>query len=240
MKEYFGAQKENLQRALSWEPFAEIFPLVDKLYVDALKLIVPDHSPRFAQFLLIGHKSFLAAASLIGQRQPDDAGPITRRAIEAARIAAVIKTNPDKIEAWLAYTERMQRWADRQEGVKPKPLRINLGEVHPEIKPQIDDLMQTYGILSDADSHFTPEYLFNLGWEKRGEKLFLNYFTKEQRTLEREIISTVGTHLLILEVIDWCLDGAFRSDPDWLGLVHTIKKKGEPLTEKFSGNDKEV
>ena len=205
INEYFDGQKENLRRSLNWRPFAEVFPLVDKLYVDAIGLMPSDRSPVFGQFLLICHKSFLAAAALIGQAQPDDAAPITRRAIEVARFAAVVKTNPDKAKEWVAFDERMQRWADRQEGKKPKSLWINLGEVDPEIKPVIDDLMQTLGILSDAAVHFTPEYFVELSWEKREDSMYLNYFTKEQRVLEREIVQTSGTHLLILEVIDWCL-----------------------------------
>jgi hypothetical protein len=36
INQYFDVQKENLRRSLNWEPFAAIFPLVDKLYVDAI------------------------------------------------------------------------------------------------------------------------------------------------------------------------------------------------------------
>lgn len=237
INQYFDGQKENLRRSLNWEPFAAIFPLVDKLYVDAIGLMPTDRSPVFGQFLLICHKSFLSAAALIGQAQPDDAGPITRRAIEVARFAAIIKTNPEKVEEWVAFSERARRWADRQEGKKPKSLRVNLGEVHPGVKPTIDDLMQMHGILSDADVHFTPEFFHQLEWDKREESLYLNYFTRDQRVLEREIVLTSGTHLRILEVIDWCLDGAFKSNPDWLRLVGTLKEKGAPLTEKFEHPD---
>jgi hypothetical protein len=240
MKQYFGGQKENLRRSLNWEPFAEIFPLVDKLYVDAMGLMPSDRSSVFGPLLLICHKAFLSAAGLIGQAQPDDAGPITRRAIEAARFAAIIKTNPEKVEEWIAYNERMQRWADRQEGKKPKSLRVNLGQVHPGIRAAIDDLMQMLGIISDADVHFTPEYFHQLDWDKREESLYLNYFTRDQRVLEREIIFTSGAHLRILEVIDWCLDGAFKSNPDWLRLVGTLKEKGAPLAQKFERPNAEV
>jgi len=234
---YFEAQKENLRRALRWEPFAEIFPLVDRLYVDAVGLMPRDHSPVFGQFLLICHKSFLAAASLIGQAQPEDAGPITRRAIEVARFAAVVKTNPEKAEEWIAFEERMKRWADRLEGARPKHLRIDLGQVHPRIKPVIDDLMQTLGILSDASAHFTPEFFHELGWEERKEQLILNYFSNDQRVLEREIVFMSGTHLQILEVLDWCLDGAFKANPDWMKLVETLKEKGQKLAAKFERPD---
>ena len=237
IEEYFDAQKENLRRALNWRPFAEIFPLVDKLYNDAIKLVPSDHSPVYGQFLLTCHKSFLAAASLIGQAQPDDAVAITRRAIEVARFAAAIKTDPKKVEEWIAYEKRMQRWTDRLEGTKPKSFHVNLGEVHPDIKSAIDDLMQSVGVLSDAGVHFTPEYFHELDWEQREKSLNLRYFKKDQRVIEREIVFTSGTHLRILEVIDWCLDGAFKADADWLNLVATLKEKGGPLAAKFDRPD---
>ena len=240
IRKYFDAQKENLRRARKWEPFATIFPVVDKLYVDAIGLVPNDQSPIYGQFLLICHKSFLAAASLIGQAQPDDSAPITRRAIEVARFAAAVKTNPELAENWMAYEERLQRWTDRQEGVKPKPLRVNLGKVHPGIKLTIDDLMGSLGIISDAAVHFTPEYFGELGWDRGEKSLKLDYFTGDQRALEREIVFTSGTHLQILEVLDWCLDGALKADPDWIGLVAVLKERGAVLAAKFDQADGET
>jgi hypothetical protein len=38
INQYFDGQKKNLRRSLNWEPFAEIFPLVDKLYVDITRM----------------------------------------------------------------------------------------------------------------------------------------------------------------------------------------------------------
>jgi hypothetical protein len=229
---YFREQKANLSRSSNWTDFIEIFTLVDELYVRAIAL-VPNNRPRiFGQILLVSHKSFLSAAALIGQAQPDDAAPITRRAIEAAQFAAAIRTNPAEIDAWLAFETRMQRWRDRQEGKKPKWLKPKLGDVDSGIKPTIDKLMQMHGVLSDF-GHFTPEYLFELDWEKNDHNLHLNYFMREQRTLERQIILTSGTNLRILEVIDWCLDGAFKLDPDWPRLVDTLRERAAPLARKF-------
>ena len=225
IEEYFNAQKENLRRVLYWQPFTEIFSLVDKLYNDAIELVPGDHSPVYGQFLLICHKSFLTAASLIGQAQSDDAVLITRRAIEVARFAVTVKTDPEKTKEWMAFRERMEQWADRQEGKKPKFLKMDYGDVHPGIKPAVNDLMQTHGILSFVAAHFTPEYFHELDWERLEEKLNFNYFAKEQRVLGQNIVLTSGTHLRILEVIDWCLDGAFKADPDWLNLVATLKEK---------------
>ena len=93
--------------------------------------------------------------------------------------------------------------------------------------------MVTRGILSDADVHFTPEFFHQLYWDKSEDGLYLNYFTRDQKALEQEIVFTSGTYLQILKVIDWCLDGAFSSNPDWLGLAGTLKEKGATLIGKL-------
>lgn len=236
ISEYFDAQKENLRSSSLWEPFVTIFPLVDKLYVDAIRLTPSGPSPLFGQLLLICHKSFLSAASLIGQAQPEDAGPITRRAIEAARFAAATKTNPEKAKEWMASRERLQRWIDRQQGKKPKWLDNKFAEIHPGIKLMIDKLMEMHGVLSDTEVHFTPEFVSRLAWDRRNESMYLNYFTKDPRELERTIVLTSATHLNILEVIDWCFDGALKSNADWLTSLNRVRQSGAALAKKFEMN----
>ena len=116
---YFEAQKRNLTNNLRFEPIANLFPGVHELYNISIQGMPPDKSPLFGQFLLICHKSFLAAASLIGQAQPDDAAPITRRAIEVIRVAAAIKEDSSKFEEWVAFEKRSKRWQDREEDRTP-------------------------------------------------------------------------------------------------------------------------
>ncbi|MFQ5881777.1 MAG: hypothetical protein ACE5I9_04810 [Candidatus Methylomirabilales bacterium] len=229
IEDYFNAQIENLRRSLRFEPFAVLFPIVEELYTTSVRLIPPDKSPVFGQFFLICHKSFLAAASLIGQAQPDDAAPITRRAIEVIRLAAAVKTNPANAKKWLAFEERMRRWKDRGEGKKPKPLRISLEVNH----PLVTELMETWGILSDASVHFTPEYFDSLSWRRGDNTLFLNYFTEDQRVIEREIILLTAAHAKILRVLDWCLDGAFSSHDEWQRLMAEGHERGKPFAAKF-------
>lgn len=77
---------------------------------DATPSNIPDI---FGKFLLICHKSYLAAATLIGQAQPDDAAPITRRAIEVVKLADAIKTSPDFALKWTDYEKRLARWQAR-------------------------------------------------------------------------------------------------------------------------------
>jgi hypothetical protein len=133
----------------------------------------------------------------------------------------------------MAFEDRMQRWRARREGNKPKWLKFEPGEVHPGIKPTLDKLMQMHGTLSDVFAHFTPEYLFELDWQESAQSLHLNYFTREQLELERHIILTSETNLDILELIDWCMDGVFKLDPNWLRLVGTLRERGAPLARKF-------
>lgn len=227
--DYFKAQRENLKRMLRFEPFAVFFPIVDALYRRSIKLMPKDKSPVFGQFLLICHKSFLTAASLVGQAQPDDSIPVTRRAIEAVRWSAAFKENPANAHKWVAFEERMKRWKDRREGKKPKPLRISLEVKHPLVK----ELMETWGILSDAAVHFTPEYFDSLDWKKDEDAIFLNYFVRDQHIIEREIILLAAIHAKILRVLDWCLDGTFGKDEDWRRLMAAGHEKGKPYVAKF-------
>jgi hypothetical protein len=100
LRKYIEAQRKNLESALKFELFGAACPLMDRLYDISVATVPADKSPVFAQFLLICHKSFLAAATLIGQAQPDDAGPVTRRAIEVARLAAAIAADSTAAEVW--------------------------------------------------------------------------------------------------------------------------------------------
>ena len=229
IESYFQAQKENLRSALRFEPFAVLFSIVDELYNISVQAMPSDKSPVFAQFLLICHKSFLAAASLIGQAQPDDAAPITRRAIEVIRLAAAVNEDPANAKAWAAYDQRMKRWQARREGKRPGPLHIRLEVKH----PLVVELMDRWGVLSDAAVHFTPEYFGTLDWKKGEGTLFLNYFTGDQRVIEREIVLLANTHSNILQVVDWCLDGAFSESAEWARLIDELYEKGKVYSAKF-------
>ena len=58
---YVEAQRKNLDSALKFELFATTCPLMDKLYEVSVAAVPNNKSPVFGQFLLICHKSFLAA-----------------------------------------------------------------------------------------------------------------------------------------------------------------------------------
>jgi hypothetical protein len=186
-------------------------------------------SPFFGQILLICHKSFLAAATLIGQAQPDDAGPITRRAIEAVRLAAALKDDPTIAEKWVAHETRTERWQARREGTKPPRLHVEIPVKHPLVK----ELMESWGMLSDSDVHFTPEYLISQQWKEEEDSLFLQYFSGDQDTIERAVIHLLGAHMMMLRVLDDCMEGAISRNAQWVQVSKEIHAVAGPYAERF-------
>lgn len=235
-EKYIEAQRRNLDSALKFELFAVCCPMMDRLYEISVSAVPKDKSPVFGQFLLICHKSFLAAATLIGQAQPDDAGPITRRAIEVVRLAAAIKNDPDIMEEWVAYEKRMERWEARKEGKRPKFLHVPIPADYPLVK----QLIETWGIISDAEAHFTPEYFHSLRWEERHDQMLLHYFSGEQRMIETAIIQLLGSHIMMLKILDYCLDGAFNGSKDWRGVHDELYAKAKPWADRLESTAKSV
>jgi hypothetical protein len=120
IQEYIDAQRANISSISQLPHFSKLGDLTDRLYERAVTLVPKSSPPPFGQLLLICHRSFLSALTLIGQAQPDDAAPISRRAIEAARLALAVKTNPENAVKWTAYEQRMERWQARDRGEKTK------------------------------------------------------------------------------------------------------------------------
>lgn len=87
IQDYIRAQRNNIESIGQLPHFAVLGDLLDRLYERAVALVPKQSPPPFGQLLLICHRAFLSALTLIGQAQPDDAAPISRRAIEEARLA---------------------------------------------------------------------------------------------------------------------------------------------------------
>ncbi len=226
MDTYIKAQRTNLDRGRQSPLFSELVGDADRAY-RAVVAAHPDHvSPIFGKFILICHRSLLAAATLTAQSQPDDGAAITRRAVEVARTALAIKLNDQNAEQWLSFQQRHERWLKRQQNERPKTFQVHFQSIKGE--PLIDDLDNILGVLSDSAVHFTPEYFITLDWEERwGESgngaIFLNYFHRDAREIERSLIYLGAAHLKILEVFDRCLDGWFRATPSvWQALAAFI------------------
>jgi hypothetical protein len=232
---YVQAQLQNWSQTRRLPHVAEVIIPLDELYQVSRNLIPPSSPPTYGRFLLLCHKAFLAAATTIGRCQPDDAAGVTRRAIEIATIAAAMKADPANVDKWLAFEERMARWAERDRGERPRPF-------HPDIRfpsaPLVERLRAHLGMLSDASVHFTPEYLDSQRWwiEDKGAPtvtLYLPYFTGDQRTIEREFLFLGTVHADVLDLFDECFDGVFHRDSEWLRRRGAIEKRGRELSELF-------
>ena len=154
---------------------------------------------------------------------------LTRRAIEVVRVAAAIKDDPSFAEEWVAFEKRMQRWKDRDAGKTPKSFHFPIPVKH----PLVTELMVTWGIISDSDVHFTPESFASLRWEKRDDKLLLQYFTGEQRTIETAIVTLLGAHVMMIRILDDCLEGALSRNDEWRAIIKELYEKGKPWADKI-------
>jgi hypothetical protein len=225
---YIANQRLNITSISQLPQFSILGGLTDKLYERAIAVVPKSSPPPFGLLLLICHRAFLSALTLIGQAQPYDAGPISRNAIEAARLALAVKTNPKN-------AVRMERWQARNKGEKPKVLSPKL-DLPPD-HPILSELEKHLGILSDSSVHFTPEYFGSQHWIKSEKRVELRYFTSDQRTIERELITLVGIHTNILRIFDECLDGSFFSDTHWQQMWQRLEANGRPLAEPFGPID---
>ncbi len=234
--DYIKAQRFNLKAIEKLPHYSTLVPLVDEIYTHSIKIIPLNTPPRYGRFLLLCHKSFLAAAILIGQAQPDDAAPITRRAIEVARVCLASKHNDENYEKWLSYEKRHERWKKREAGDKPPylpPIQLDLPKDH----TILNELMSEIGMLSDAYVHFTPEYYTSLNWkdDRKSEPpmVKLSYFISDQRVLEREFILLTGIHAKIIRLIDECLDNFLGNESSWRKLMTTLYEQGKLLSKKL-------
>jgi hypothetical protein len=240
IEEYIEAQRANLKSISHLPEFSILVRLVDKIYRHSTEIIPQDSPPRFGRFLLLGHKFFLSSAMLIAQAQPDDAAPITRRAVEMARVCFASKFNEENLAKWQSYEKRQARWDARLEGDKPPnlpPIKYDLPVEH----PILDELNRSLGILSDSYVHFTPEYFASLNWkdkiESKPQAVYLSYFIAEQRVIEREFILLTDSHTKIISLIDECLDFALSNKVSWKNLMITLHQEGKKLAVKFKSDD---
>jgi hypothetical protein len=236
IQDYIAAQRANITSIRQLPHFLILGDLTDRLYERAVTLVPKSSPPPFGQLLLICHRSFLSALTLIGQAQPDDAGPISRRAIEAARLALAVKRNPDNAIKLATYEQRMERWQARDRGEKPKPLSPKLDL--PRDHPILTELEKQVGILSDSSVHFTPEYFGSQHWIRSEARIELPYFTSDQRTIEVNLITLIGIHANTLRIFDECFDGSFIADDQWKQVWQQLEANGKPLAEPFKPTDR--
>jgi hypothetical protein len=236
LDEFIEHDEYNLQQIkLGLPHFRELMPQVHALYSRSIDLMLgTTETVFFAENLLLCHKAFLCAAATIGRRHPDDAAPITRRAIEAASLAVAVRADATNFGRWQAYEERLKRWKERDSGKKPKPF-------YPIIKypdnPRLASLRGYLGTLSDAFIHFTPEFAAGHDWRKvkRGDGGYLElaYLTVDQRMIEQQLLLLGGIHINILDLFVECFDYAFAKDPEWAAIRLDVEERAKALAQAY-------
>ena len=210
--------------------------MTDRLYTVGIGVLPRDTPPTFGKLVLLSHKSFLAAATLVGQAQPDDAAPITRRAIEMARLSWALKSDPANAKQWIAGEQRQRRWRERQEGKRPTG-QVKLQYKNVPRNDHLEQLDRIFGIISDAKVHFTPEYFGTQEWriELHGENgtMFHSYFDANKRSIDGAFLLLNGVHHHMLRIFDQCLDGVFSGDKGWQVVLATLRQVGAELSKEY-------
>lgn len=238
IEKFLENDEYNLQEVRTRLPyFTELMPYVHHLYSRSIELIpraAEAQTLLFAESLLLCHKGFLCAAATIGRRHPEDAAPITRRAIEVASLAVAVKSDPANFEKWQAYEARIKRWAERRAGKKPRTF-------YPDIKysayPRLNGLRGYMGILSDAFVHYTPEFTAGQDWKKvahgDGGYLELPYLTTDQAVIEQQLFLLGGIHIQILDLFAECFDYVFAKDSEWASIRADVGRRAEALARAY-------
>lgn len=191
----------------------------------------------FGHLLLVCHKHMVAAANLIATCLPEDSAGITRRAVEAAKVATAIRLNEANTEAWLSFAARNDRWTRRQSNEKPGPFHVSFED----IKGDDDSEALSYyiGVLSDAYVHFTPEYYSTLSWEvtsytdREGGQIFLNYFQADTQSIERHFILLMAVHGKILQAFDRCFKGQIYQTPLFKVALDHLWRTAKDLNDDY-------
>jgi hypothetical protein len=212
---------------------------LDAAYEAAIQCVPSDGYPViFGRFLLMCHKHMLSAANLIAACLPEDSVGITRRAVEAAKVASAIRLNDANADAWLSYQERNDRWLKRQSKAKPKAFHVSYENLKGD--KYTEALDNFIGMLSDAYVHFTPEYYSTLGWEVRvcdedpGGQIFLNYFQQNIREIERHLLLLIAIHGTIMNAFDRCFDGYIYRQPIFKRAMDDMWSAAKPLNRDFN------
>lgn len=231
--EFMQHEVARLNRNVASEHFTRVVSAVERAYDAALAAVPqPLGTARdiwIAHAVLLCHRSFLVAVSLIGRGHPDDAVGTNRRALETAKVAFAVRHDEANWTAWAAYEERMKRWTDRQKGVKPE-------RVSPQLKlPQdhalLGELGTWLGMLSDT-LHFTPEFAGSHELQPRPGELFLSYFTDDAVELDHAVRCLAAVQVLILRVLDEAFSGAFTRSPAWCDAMQALFAAGLDLARQ--------
>lgn len=195
-------------------PMFRLIETVDELYrVAQAKTPFPKTDTEKDNLLhmcfYICHRALLSAATSIGSGLPEDGAAITRRALEAAKVALAITVDAGNLEEWRALATRTGRWEDRGKGIKPKDGPVNPRYKGLDAEPLHNDLMSVIAVLSDFTVHFTPEHVLGYEWERTTNKDGTTNlaFGVDEDAVPKGLLMLADQHRLILRVFDRCLDG---------------------------------
>jgi hypothetical protein len=229
---YLEAQTHNLAELRRLPEFAFV-ERVMALHDRSFALRARDPDVRFLQLFIVCHGALLSSAATVGRALPGDTIALTRRAIEAASLAAAIKADPANYDRWLDEAKRLARWEERNQGRKPKA-QAGRDVVYP---PSVNGLRAHLGTLSDAGVHLTPEFVSTQRYRiepiegTSGGYLRIIYFETEQRELERALMLLGSIHLEILGAFDGVFDGVLHRDAEWVRQREEIGRFGLALIE---------
>lgn len=199
-------------------PLFGLIETVDELYRIALQTSPFPKTGAEKDYLLqmcflVCHRALLSAATSTGSGHPEDGAAITRRALEAAKVALAITVDERNLEEWRALTTRKGRWEDRGKGIRPKGGAVNPQYKELSAEPLHEDLMTFIAVLSDFTVHFTPEHVLGYEWEEMKNKDGTRNiaFGVDERAVPRGLILLADQHRLILRVFDRCVDGKLYS-----------------------------
>jgi hypothetical protein len=235
---YLRVQAVNL-KALRALPHFALVEGVGALYDRSAKTLPTTVDVTLLKLFVLCHQALLSAAATIGRAQPGDSIGVTRRAVEAARLAAAFKHNPANIAEWLSEEVRLSRWKERLRGEKPSQ-QVRPAIVYPPKHPIVESLGRQLGILSDVGVHLTPEYFGQLrahvlsgGTDEEPARVLFSYFAPSKAEIEDALMYLATTHMLIIDLFDECFDGAFHSDAKWGRLRQGIAARGQALSQAF-------
>jgi hypothetical protein len=223
--EFVATDARNLDGALRVSSvFRQLLPKIEALYEKARGLLPREGPLHLSRSFVLCHKEMFCAAAAIGRGHPEDAAPLTRRAIEIATTTFAITYDEDNLKRWIAIEKRTARWDARDKGLRPSPF-------HPELKlppnhKTLTKLRKWLGMLSDVAVHFTPEYLSGQTVTQHEDpadpamvQLRLSFHEPDLGMVERVLALHVGVHLMILNLFDEALRGRLSSDGEWHALI---------------------
>ncbi len=239
--DYIGAQRANLDQVRRLPHFDILVTGAHRLYDTTIDLMPP--SGLYGPSLLLCHRALLAASTLIGQAQPDDAAPITRRAIEAVLVCLAHKFDRSSFDKWLDVQRRYERWQKRLAGEEPKGPLPGVGWALPAEHPASPiraELNRWKAMLSEADVHHSPAHLVGERWtvveDAEGRRRHFSYFERDQALLERTLGMTTAVHAKMLEAFDMCFEGALSAHEEWRGAMDAFVVEARRLVPGESGH----